>query len=256
MLRENLDAISAGALKSVQEAEETPLRYLMRSAMGGAFLFVGVFLSIMVSAQLQSLHGGLGKVASAFVFPIGLVLIIVLAGQLYTSTCLYQPVGLLMGRVKAGQGIRVMALCWVGNMLGLAVMSALLTASGAQRSIMLPYLVELVEARVAVGAMQIFLRGILCNFYICVSSFVAFRMNSEAGKIIVIFFVIAGFILSGTDHSIANAGFFFLCKMLAPATKTLPLLRNVALATAGNFIGGAGLVALPMWYVGSERVKH
>ena len=251
---ETLEAISSGALKSVHEAEVTPLRYVMRAVIGGMLLFIGVFLSIMTSALIQDLNPGLGKVLGAFVFPIGLILILMFGAQLYTSTCLYQPMGVLTGKVKISQGLKVMVLCFIGNILGLAILCELLAGGGEQREILTVYLHHLVEGRLAVAPMQTFLRAILCNFYICVSSFVGYKMTSETGKITVIFFVIAGFVLSGTDHSIANGAYFMLYKMLEPATGGgLTMLRNVALATAGNFLGGAVLVALPTWYIGNEK---
>ena len=257
MQRENLDSISAGALSSAKEAETAPLRYFMRAVMGGGLLFIGVFLSIMASALIQDLNAGLGKVLGAFVFPVGLVLIIMFGAQLYTSTCLYQPMGVLTGKVKISQGLKVMVLCFIGNMVGLAIFCELLAGGGEQRDILIGYLHHLVEGRLSVAPMQTFLRAILCNFYICVSSFVAYRMTSETGKITVIFFVIAGFVLSGTDHSIANGAYFMLYQMLEPAVDGgLAMLINVAIATIGNFLGGAALVALPVWYIGNEKVKR
>ena len=54
------------------------------------------------------------------------------------------------------------------------------------------------------------LRGVLCNFLVCIGVFAGFRLQSETAKALVITLAITTFVLTGLEHSIANMAYFAL----------------------------------------------
>ena len=55
--------------------------------------------------------------------------------------------------------------------------------------------------------MQAFMRGICCNWLVCLAVWMAFAAKDIAGKIFAIFFPIMAFVSSGFEHSVANMFF-------------------------------------------------
>lgn len=250
MNREQVEAVAQAGSRAALEAGQTPLLYFVRSALGGGFLFIGVFLSIMTTSLLQGYHDGIARVAGAFVFPVGLALIVLLGAQLYTGAAFTLPMAVFERKIKISDATKTILICFAGNIVGLAVMSALLVASGAQQEPVAVFLQSLVPARLAVHWGQTFLRAVICNFYIAVAVYAGTRLKTEGAQLVCMFFVIAGFVLSGTDHSIANAAYFLLYGMLNPGADLLPMVGNVLVAAVGNLVGGAVLSALPFWLLG------
>ena len=82
-------------------------------------------------------------------------------------------------------------------------------------------------------------------------------MNSESGKLIMIFWCIFLFVVCGFDHSIANMTLFSMRVMTGVDAGTFgSIIKNLIAATLGNTVGGAGL-ALAYWPVakGFARTK-
>ena len=126
--------------------------------------------------------------------------------------------------------LKVWGLSYVGNFLGCVVLSLIFTASGAARQ-----------------TMTLFLRGILCNFLVCLAVWTGTRMKSECGKLVLIFCIISCFVISGFEHCIANMGFFTIGYALCPDIMiTADVIRNMIVVTLGNIVGGAILLSGPL----------
>ena len=59
---------------------------------------------------------------------------------------------------------------------------------------------------------------------------------------------ISGFVISGFEHSVANMGNFAVALMLLPAVPFVGIVKNLAIVTIGNIVGGSILLALPLWF--------
>lgn len=59
---------------------------------------------------------------------------------------------------------------------------------------------------------------------------------------------ISGFVISGFEHSVANMGNFAVALMLLPAVPFVEVVKNLAIVTLGNIVGGSILLALPLWF--------
>jgi formate/nitrite transporter len=99
-------------------------------------------------------------------------------------------------------------------------------------------------AKSSLGWIEALTRGILCNMLVCLAVWLTFAARGVAGKILAIIFPIAGFVLLGFEHSIANM-YLIPAGWAAGAPVNWPgFLGNLVPVTIGNIIGGAGGVAL------------
>jgi len=106
---------------------------------------------------------------------------------------------------------------------------------------------SIAEAKVALGPMAAFTRGILCNMLVCLAVWVSFAARGVADKILGIVFPISAFVLLGYEHSIANMYLIPLGWALGANVTLASFLGNLIPVTLGNIVGGAGGVALTYW---------
>jgi formate/nitrite transporter len=105
------------------------------------------------------------------------------------------------------------------------------------------------------------LRGIGCNWLVCLAVWMALAARQTVGKVAAIFFPIMGFVALGFEHSVANMYFVptgILLKSVVGletpagyAPEVLGwapfLLRNLVPVTLGNLIGGGLFVGMSYW---------
>ena len=99
-----------------------PGRYLTRAALAGAFIFVGALLSSLCAAWFYDTNLPLAKLLGALAFSAALTLIVLLGGELFTGCILVMSVSLYDGRVRLAGTLRVWALAYLGNLLGILVL--------------------------------------------------------------------------------------------------------------------------------------
>ena len=124
----------------------------------------------------------------------------------------------------------------------------LLAGSGASGDLLGAYLAILVPGKLSPPWYLLLLRGVLCNFLVCIAVFAGFRLKSETAKAIVVFLVVTTFVLTGLEHSIANMAYFSLYTLLVPGADIAAMGWNLLWVTLGNLLGGAVLLGLPLWY--------
>jgi len=106
---------------------------------------------------------------------------------------------------------------------------------------------------------QLLARGILCNLLVCAAIWACGRLESEAGKAIVVFWAVLAFISSGFEHVVANMTTFSLGLFSGEGWTTwAELARNVLWVGLGNVVGGAVVVGLGYVVVAGpvERVRQ
>lgn len=209
-------------------------RLLLLGALAGAFIaFAGVAASI---------GGALGgKLASATIFPIGLTMVLLAGSELFTGNCLFL-MPLLRRNITAGHMLRNWVAVYLGNLLGSVAVAFLVVQCGALDGI--------AEAAVAAAVTKAalpfgvaLLRGVLCNFLVCLAVWMAFCAQSAGGKVVSLFGPIFLFVLCGFEHSVANMYYIPAGIFLAENGEVtwMSLWQNLLPVTLGNMVGGCGL---------------
>jgi hypothetical protein len=127
------------------------------------------------------------------------------------------------------------------------------------------------NAKVNLGFGEALVRGILCNFLVCLAVWLCFSARTVTGKIFAIIFPITAFVACGFEHSIANMYFIPMGilmtgqpAVLGAAGVTSEAVANLTWAgfvgnlvpvTIGNVIGGGIFVGATYWlaYLRQER---
>ena len=209
-------------------------RLLLLGALAGAFIaFAGVAASV---------GGALGgKLTSATIFPIGLTMVLLAGSELFTGNCLFL-MPLLRRNITAGHMLRNWVAVYLGNLLGSVAVAFLAVQCGALDGI--------AEAAVAAAVTKAalpfgvaLLRGVLCNFLVCLAVWMAFCAQSAGGKVVSLFGPIFLFVLCGFEHSVANMYYIPAGIFLAENGEVtwLSLWQNLLPVTLGNMVGGCGL---------------
>lgn len=252
MTRVDISVIAeAGAGKAAYSKAALP-RYLSRATLAGAFIFVGALISCLSAAWFYADHLPVAKLLGAITFSAALILIVLLGGELFTGTNLVMGVSLYEGKASPLDALRVWGLAYLGNFIGIFILCLLLVGSGAVKDLLSSYLALTVPAKLASPWYMLLLKGVLCNFLVCIGVFAGFRLKSESGKAIAITLAITTFVLAGFEHSVANMVYFSLYTLYFGISQLPGMAFNMLWVTIGNLLGGAVLLGFPLWFA-AER---
>lgn len=212
------------------------------SVLAGVFIALGsaAYTAVMSGADLAY---GPARFLGGVVFSMGLILVIVAGAELFTGNALI-VMAWVDRRVSLAALLRNWAYAYAGNLIGALGLVALMAAAGLLDGMTGGVVQKLAEAKVSLGFTEALARGILCNMLVCLAVWLTFAARSVTDKILAIVFPIAGFVLMGFEHSIANM-YLIPAGWAAGANVTAAgLIGNLVPVTIGNIIGGAGGVAL------------
>ncbi|MHB8575930.1 MAG: formate/nitrite transporter family protein [Dehalococcoidia bacterium] len=242
-MTEDSVVVAAGAAqKKLAYLKSNPLGYLILSGLAGVYIGFGIVLIFAIGAPLLAANSPAAKLAMGASFGIALALVIIAGAELFTGNNMIMTVGLLRRTVSpAGVGA-VWLLSFAGNLLGAIGLAWLVAKSGVLGGA--PHLAVIektVATKMTMPADQLFVRGILCNWLVCLAVWSAMRCTSESGKLIMIFWCLFAFIGAGFEHSVANMTLLAigLFQTHGPAVTVGGFVHNMLPVTLGNIVGGA-----------------
>ena len=100
---------------------------------------------------------------------------------------------------------------------------------------------------------QMFMRAVLCNFFVCLGVLCGIKLKSETAKFLMIVMCIAGFVVSGFEHCVANMGIFVTAGFLVPGLSSGAMFKSMVIVTLGNMVGGAVLLAWPLRKMSADQ---
>jgi formate/nitrite transporter len=192
---------------------------------------------------LAASNPGLQKIVlGAFGLPFGLMMVLLSGSELFTGNTAVVTMALLEGRATLSQLLKSWTVSYAGNFLGSLALAVLVflgnTLAGGGAS------VAVSAAKTSLTFTQAFVRGILCNWLVCMAVYLASFAKDAAGKMVPIWFCISAFIALGLEHSVANMFIVPLGIFSGAAVSWKAfLLNNLLPVTLGNIVGGAGCVA-------------
>lgn len=198
------------------------------------------FGRVFVSAVLAGACIGLGglvflsldnKVLGSLFFAIGLFTICTFKLHLFTGKVCY----VFSNNAEYALQLPVI---WLGNWVGtyLTAQAALHTRSGAAMS---EKAAALCRIKLDDTYLSLFLLGFICNIIIYIAVEEYLRNPHELGKYLGILFGVTVFILSGTEHSVADMFYFSVGRMWSGKA-----LAAVLTITLGNVCGGVSMPLL------------
>lgn len=252
MLLTDVDKIVNAAKKKADLCNNYLGKYFMRSIMAGFYIVVATILSNVSAAVLFATYPQFGKLLGAFLFSLAIVLVVFLNGELFTGNNFVMAVGVYNKTVSVVDMIKVWIVSYIGNFVGAFFLSAMFVYSNASNTIMVDYYNSFIYTKISASVPELLLRGILCNFLVCMAVLVGTKLKSESGKLIIMFCIIMSFVAAGFEHCIANMSTFSIGYMLLGNIGTLNVIKSMIVVTIGNIIGGAVLLGLPVQLMKAE----
>ena len=221
-----------------------PGKYFLRAMMAGFFITVAVIFSNVAGNVFSAEAPFWGKFIGAMVFAIAVQLIVMVGGELFTGNNLVMAFGAYDKSVSWGDVTKVWVVIYIGNFVGCLIFSLIFVGAGASGTA--DYFGSFIQNKLSIPELEMFLRAILCNFFVCLAVACGVKLKSESAKLIMIFMCIGGFVFSGFEHCIANMSVFTIAYALVPGVSLGAILKSMVIVTIGNIIGGAVVLALPL----------
>ena len=257
---------------SVGKVTSPWLTVFVLGILAGAYIGFGGLLSTTVTFDLGSRVGiGLTKFLAGTAFSLGLMLVVIAGAELFTGN------NLMVSSVMTKDiGFNTMAKRWglvyIANFVGSIVLALIFYLSGLWKTgngALGSAAVGIAFAKVNLGFIEALVRGIGCNWLVCLAVWMALAARQTIGKIFAIYFPIMGFVAIGFEHCIANMYFIptgiFLHQwagVVAPVAfdpNSLSwvsfLWKNLLPVTIGNIIGGTVFVGMSYWGAYLRPVK-
>jgi nitrite transporter NirC len=250
VVQDTIETMAGWADKKGQLLAGSLARYLILSALAGAYVGLGITLIFAIGAPLAAAQSPFLKLVMGASFGVALTLVIFAGSELFTGNAMVMAIGSLTGRVSWSQLASLWAWSYVGNLVGALVLAFLVAQSGALAGEPQRMFVESVASlKMHLSFGEAFTRGILANWLVCLAVWCASRTTNDVAKLGLIFWCLFAFIGAGFEHSIANMSLLgiALFQPHGDAVSWAGYVANLLPATLGNIVGGAVFVAGLYW---------
>ena len=242
------ELLEKAAMTKYEMSKKDPFRFFMRSIVAGLYLGLATILSYTLAVLLIGHHVIASKIAFAGAFGIGLVIIVLLGSELFTGNCFTTMFPVYHKKLRFFDILPMWGICYVGNFVGIVLICFLFIKSGVNHEAMNQYLASVVSNKLNFDYLELFIKGILCNFIVCAAAFVGMKLKEETAKTFIMMIIVMTFVLPGFEHCIANGDIFTMGITQLGSTidwSMLPL--HMLISTLGNIIGGSVLLAVPIY---------
>jgi formate/nitrite transporter len=248
------DIAKAGIETGATKARLSWDKAIVAGFLAGAYIAFAGLLAFTVTAGMNpDIWGTLPQFFAGTVFSVGLILVVLAGSELLTGNMALVPLAAMRGRATFKQLAENWAFVLIGNLLGALFVAYFLAVQTGVATAELPLarLTAIAHAKaVEESEWQIFLRGVGCNWLVCLAVFMALSATDVAGKVLAIFFPIMAFVAMGFDHVVANM-FFLPAAIFAhvPDITWWDALHNWIFAFVGNVVGAVIFVAAAYWFL-------
>lgn len=253
---------------AVKKANLTLPKMIALGILAGIFIALGGATSTTASHSITNF--GVAKTLSGIIFPVGLIMIILVGGELFTGNCL-MIMATIDKRIKLKKFIRNLVIVYISNFIGSMIVNLLIFYSGnldGNNGLLGAAVINTAVVKSNISSIKGITSGMLCNILVCVAILTAASAKDVAGKILATWFPIFVFVIGGFEHVVANM-FYIPIGMLAATNEnyvklaqesygiTLNQLESLNIAsmfsnyipvTIGNILGGF-LIGIIFYYI-------
>ena len=233
-------------------------RALVLSLLAGFYIAFGAELMTVVTQDAATFVGsGISRLLGGSVFSLGLMLVVICGAELFTGNSLLANAA-LHGEISWLKLAENWLIVLVGNLVGSLFFAWLMFESRLwQQGNLAEHALRIATVKCQLPFEVALIRGILCNWLVCLAVFMATAARDVTGKMLACFAPIMAFVASGFEHSVANMYFIPTGLLLAnelhrddPAlTWGNFFMGNLLPVTLGNILGGVVFVAFAYWFV-------
>jgi nitrite transporter len=258
MYSETVQTLGEQAAVKLAEQRRSLVSHIVRSMLAGMYVGAAIVLIFTIGGSITGEAVMFRRLLMGVCFGGALTMVVFAGSELFTGANLVLTLGVLTRKVTTRDLVSNWVWTWIGNLLGSVLVAWMVVRAGLLdaepfRDIN-AFVLRLVETKMNLPPEQLFWRAVLANWLVCLGVWMAARVKSEPARILLIFWCMFTFITSGFEHSIANMCGMML-GLLVPhgeAVTWTGYWYNLGLATLGNVVGGAVLVAGFYW-LGSPK---
>lgn len=242
------------------------LNVVLLGILAGIYIGFGCEISTFAAHDVTAFSGfGPTRILAGGVFSLGLMLIVIAGGELFTGNTLIIG-SVLDGKISLAKMLKNWVVVYCANFFGSVLLAVIVFYANLwkQNDFLLGvYALKIGIAKVDLDFVEAFCRGVLCSCLVCLAIWVSTASRSIIGKIFGIFFPIMTFVALGCEHCVANM--FYISKSMMFATKPEILaaahidpgqlshlsaggfISNLVPVTLGNIVGGVVFLASFYW---------
>ena len=251
MYKTEMQKISDASEKKIAFMKKSPLSYILLSALAGIYLGFGIVLIFSISGPIAAAGGeAYLRLIMGATFGIALSLVIFAGSELFTGNNMVFAISSLQKRVGLGPIIILFIMCFIGNYLGSAFLAWLVVKGGSLPEASNQLILKVSAMKMSLSPQEAFIRGVLCNWLVCLAVWISLRTKEETARLIMIFWCLFAFIGSGFEHSIANQTLLSMAMFLphGPEISISGFAHNQFFVALGNLVGGGAFVGAIYWF--------
>ncbi|UGA57122.1 formate transporter FocA [Vibrio sp. VB16] len=255
---------------AVSKTTKSTSMTLSLAVMAGLFIGLAFLFYITVTTGSQSTGWGISRFAGGLAFSMGLILIVLMGGELFTSSVL-SSIAWANRKISFKRMVIIWGKVYVGNFIGAVILLILVVAAGLYQMDSGQWglnALNIAQHKLHHTPVEAFALGVLCNLLVCLAIWLTFSTHSAMGKAFMVMLPVAMFVSSGFEHCVANmfmvplgiliqstAPDAFWAQVGAEASQYSDLTffnfvtANLIPVTFGNIVGGAVLVGLANWSI-------
>ncbi|NVJ58048.1 MAG: formate transporter FocA [Vibrionaceae bacterium] len=255
---------------ALSKAKKTSSMTLSLAVMAGAFIGLAFLFYITVTTGSANAGWGLSRFAGGLAFSMGLILIVICGGELFTSSVL-TSIAWANKQITFGKMLKTWGKVYVGNFIGAMLLLAIVTAAGLYQMDNGQWglnALNIAQHKLHHSVIQAFALGILCNLLVCLAIWLTFSSANAMTKAVMTILPVAMFVSSGFEHCVANMFMVplgIVIQNFAPESFwsqvgvtqaqyadlniTQFVTANLIPVTLGNIVGGSVLVGLANWSI-------
>lgn len=238
------------AAKKLKIFKTSLLFYILRAMLASMFIGFGVIVAFKTGNFFYMVHSPFAYPTAAITFGAAIILIAYGGGDLFTGNTFYYTYAALRQKMAWSDVMKLWTFSYIGNILGAIAFALLIFATGlfAEPTVN-GFLLSVVEKKMNAPVIELFFRGILCNWLVCLAFFIPMGLKGDGPKMFSMMLFVFCFFVSGYEHSIANMCTFAVALVIHhPETISwFGLVHNLIPVTLGNLIGGGGMMGI-MYY--------
>lgn len=259
------------------KATKDPVKSFLLAISAGLHIGIAFVFYTTVTTGATEMAWGISRLIGGIAFSLGLILVVVTGGELFTSSVL-TLVARASGKISWGTLFKNWCVVYVGNLIGALLLVGCMLIT---KQYMFGHgevglnAMAISQHKLHHGFFQAVALGIMCNVLVCIAVWMTFSGRTLTDKIMVMILPVAMFVSAGFEHCIANmfqVPMAIGIKTFAPAEfwQTTGaniadyadlnlagfIVNNLVPVTLGNIIGGGLFVGMWYWLIYLRDDKH
>lgn len=192
---------------AVNKANLRLSKMMVLGILAGMFIALGGVASQSASHAITNVSAA--KLAAGAVFPIGLLMIVLVGGELFTGNCL-MIMATMDKQIRFRRFLRNLIGVFFANVIGALFIALMVYYSGnldMSGGALGGYTISVAVEKVSHTTIRGIASGFLCNIFVCMAVLKGAAAKEVAGKIQATWFPIFAFVICGFEHVVANMYF-------------------------------------------------